>query len=147
MTSTASQFEPKAWGRVWHRFYDDHVGESLLEFDAHRRCSLHFHRDRANHFLVLEGEVLIEQFGGIDWDYGSNKEPVAYDPERLREVKILRRGDSITIPAGVWHRFRTLTSGRMVEVYYPDRCEISAIRPKVRLDDIVRHDVGGIDEP
>jgi len=53
------------------------------------------------------------------------------------QYTILGPGDSHSVPSGIYHRFRVMESGRMVEVYWND-CEVS-------YKDIVREDVGGDD--
>ena len=118
-------YEDKLWGSVLHLFCSSHAAVSCLEVVAGYRCSLHRHAERANMFAVQEGAVVIEE-----WD--------SFDQPKL--IKLLHPGDIITVSSRVWHRFRVLQSGRMVEVYWADRDD-----GKVRMDDIERDDIGGKD--
>jgi len=114
------QWEEKAWGRVMHAFVGDHAAVSYLELESETRSSWHVHRIRANTFVVLSGEVAIEwlQSDGI-------------------YRRLLCEGDSMTIHVNIWHRFRVLRAGRMIEVYYPEMPHAE--------DDIERRDTGGDD--
>jgi mannose-6-phosphate isomerase-like protein (cupin superfamily) len=117
-------WEKKVWGRVMHVFHSEHVAVSYLEVDAGYRCSRHIHQYRDNMFIVVEGTVLVEQ-----WRYDQPS------PQRT----ILLSGHSLNVPARIPHRFRVIDSGKLIEVYQPTQ-------GKVSLDDIVRFDVGGVDE-
>jgi len=54
---------------------------------------------------------------------------------------ILAPGESIAIPAFIFHRFRVISSGLVTEVYWPEKKH-----HKVSFDDIDRLDVGGADD-
>jgi len=121
--------EEKCWGRVRHDFYGPDVGLSRLELDPGFRCSRHYHEQRVNHFVVIEGSVCIERWPG--------------GPGRPKTMTVLSAGDSLSVPAGEWHRFRTMAGGTVIEVYWPDPKREPA---EVRFDDIVRADEGGEDD-
>lgn len=122
--SFRSYRENKIWGYVTHVFSNVQISMSYLRFYANAWCSIHKHLERANSFFVAKGAVLIEIFSEDNLE----------EPE---EVFTLEQGDSHIVPSGIWHRFKTLEAGYMVEVYWPDR------GGECRLDDIVRHDTGG----
>jgi len=125
MITTLPFYEEKVWGSVWHVFSSPYASFSYLEVQAHRRCSVHKHRERANQFFVLEGSLMIETFDFTDLDSPANQH-------------VLTAGQVYTVGSEVWHRFKVLQAGRVVEVYFPDR--ENAI---CRLDDIQRYDEGG----
>lgn len=118
-------WEEKCWGKVLHCFANDHAAVSYLEVNEGWQCSRHWHRERANTFVVVEGRLLIDE-----WDTLIHGEP----PSRRTW---LNPSDSYTVPSGIVHRFGVFKSGRIIEVYYPDNLG------KVLLDDIERLDVGG----
>lgn len=118
-------WEEKAWGKVLHVFASPFAAVSYLEILAKTRCSIHFHRVRANQFCVIEGKVLIEEFDDI--------------PSNPVRQTLLVPGKSLVVPSRVVHRFRALQAGQMIEVYWADR------KGAVTHDDIVRFDTGGED--
>lgn len=118
-------WEEKCWGRVLHCFANDHAAVSYLEVEAGNQCSRHYHEQRANTFIVVSGELLLEY-----WLEESPGYTVSYEA-------FLAPSDSYTVPSGVLHRFQVVKSGQVIEVYHPDK------GGKVLLDDIVRLDVGG----
>jgi len=122
-------WEEKVWGRVWHLFANKAAAVSHLKLKEGFRCSLHRHRFRANMFAVLDGIVVVEKYY-----YSIYREQKA----EIRPI-ILRPGDTLIVPSGVWHQFRVGKSGEMTEVYWPDTGGICSI------DDIQRHDQGGPD--
>lgn len=124
------QYEEKNWGRVQHRFYDEHVGESLLEVVAGQRCSMHYHEHRVNVFICLTAEIDVELYGAVPDDFDGNP----FDRRKV-DYKLLP-GMSTMIHPMFWHLFKVRKPGQVVEIYYcPDGSH-------VRQDDIVRFDVG-----
>lgn len=122
------KFEKKCWGWVRHEFYSDDVGLSRLELDPNFRCSCHYHKERINQFTTIKGKICIEWWpGGLD---------------RPSKMCVLSEGETFLVPVGVWHRFRTMAGGRVIELYWPDD-----VFNKVQFDDIVREDEGGADDP
>lgn len=115
-------WEAKAWGRVWHFRQDIRVLGDLLEVQAGHRSSWHKHTAMDNHFAVLSGAVVIEQVDPIT--------------QHLK-VTVLRASQSLLVAACVFHRFRVIESGTLIETYTP-----AAPRSK----DIVRFDQGGQDD-
>ena len=132
------QWEPKNWGRVWHRFYDAHVGESLLEVVAGQRCSMHYHEQRANAFVCISAEINVEVYGNAAHQNDVNPYKIPYRDIHASGPCIARltAGSAVVILPRVWHLFKVKKPGRVVEIYY---CS-DGTAP--RQDDIVRFDVG-----
>ena len=127
MSDFAPCMEEKVWGQVLHLFTSKHSSISLLEVDKDSWCSIHKHKDRVNHFIVIEG--LIEILG-----FGESDEPSTHPLEST----LLGPGNSLTVPAKVWHQFVVKESGRMIEVYWP-----SEPGKRVWSTDIERRTLGG----
>ncbi len=79
---------PKLWGEeLWHHNSGGYCMKTL-KLRRGFQCSLHYHPVKAETFLVVQGEVVFELDG---------------------ELRTLRLGDSIDIPAGHPHRFSART--------------------------------------
>jgi mannose-6-phosphate isomerase-like protein (cupin superfamily) len=110
--------ERKVWGAVRHAFVSDACAVSILEVTQGFRCSRHYHRHRINRFIVQSGAIqVVTSIRGTG----------------TRECTILQAGDMLDVQPGVEHWFEVVESGIVVEVYFA---------PALRLDDIVRLDVG-----
>lgn len=116
-------WEQKVWGQVWHLFASDQSAVSFLQLVRGTRCSRHKHDERANLFAVISGKIEVEEWIG-----------------QYRTATELDAGKVYSVPSGIFHRFRVLESGQVVEVYWPD-----VKGGKVRLNDIHRLDEGGMD--
>ncbi len=119
---TQVEKEEKVWGEVYHIFASDKAAVSVLTVNKGFRCSLHCHHHRYNLFFVESGCICVETVRGSG-----------------RHLEVLEEGQSLSVPPYVWHRFRVLESGKVVEVYWPSRYS------PVKLDDIQRKDIGGKD--
>ena len=107
--------ETKVWGKVQHVFGSDSCAVSVLDVNAGYRCSRHYHKHRVNRFIVHSGEIdVILHHQGI--------------------THRLKAGDIYDVEPGVVHSFSVIKSGVVVEVYWP---------APVRMDDIIREDLGG----
>lgn len=120
-----SKWETKCWGRVWHRFNDEIINESLLEVNKGYQCSIHWHNDRWNCFISIDATIGIETFG-----------PSTSVP-RFNDQIIIKPGESHIIPPRIWHRFYILEPGKIIEVYWTTNGSIC------NVNDINRLDVGG----
>lgn len=115
------EFEQKVWGSVLHLFHSPHAAVSWLKLYRGFQCSKHLHQDRLNMFLVMSGSLLVQSWmedGGV-------------------VNNLLKKGETLTVPAGRKHRFIVVESGEAIEIYWP------VPGKTVRMDDIVRDDVGG----
>ena len=121
--------EKKVWGEVEHYEYLDQVGTSRLKVEKGSYCSVHRHTDRVNHFIIIEGIVLIKEFG-------KGEKPTEH-PTQIVPLAIRTGFRTFTVPAGIWHQFVVQKSGLLVEVYWTDN------GAPVRFDDIERHSLGG----
>jgi mannose-6-phosphate isomerase-like protein (cupin superfamily) len=120
-------WEDKIWGRVWHLFQSDQAATSFLFLKKGTYCSKHYHEERVNVFAVIRGEVAIEV-----WFNTERQEPDL--------IYYLAEGQSYEVLHQLVHRFRVLEDSEMVEVYYPGK-----EGGKVRFDDIVRLEEGGVE--
>lgn len=130
----ALRFEPvtedKVWGKVQHIFASPHAGVSCLIVKAGYQCSIHYHEKRGNLFTVLEGEIVVETFEctpRIPFDLAN--------VVRFKRIK-LTPGRSYSVDPLIWHRFKVIQSGRVVEVYWNALGDVDQ-------KDIVRFDQGG----
>ena len=128
-TSIVTTFEKKCWGFVSHDFSNEVYCTSHLEVMAGWRSSIHLHEKRTNVFCCVDAEIIVELFG-------LGKQPTFSPTYAFRMVA----GDAQRVAPMVWHRFRVIQDGRIVELYFTDRDVPCSI------DDIVRHDEGGKDD-
>ena len=122
-------WEEKCWGEVLHCFHNPQASVSYLKVQAGYRCSRHYHWDRANDFIVISGQIMIET-----WGLGSL---VGEHTTTSPKTELLVPGDTHSIPSKLLHRFNVIESGEVIEVYWADHGGV------VSIDDIVRIDVGG----
>lgn len=113
-------WQTKCWGETRELHHCEFYSKHELMVKAGGYCSLHYHEDRANRFLVQSGVIeIIEMFG-----------PIA-------KRTILRSGEMYDVASLVPHLFAVHKSGAMFEEYYSDR------NGMVRRDDIIRIVEGG----
>lgn len=120
---TATEWQDKCWGRTRCLIERPHYQLHQLEVEQ-GYCSIHYHRDRANRFIVESGEVLVTQF------FHTKEE----------SQRLCVPGDWFDIPSMVVHQFKVINPGEIFEEYFPDR------GGTIRTDDIVRLTVGGVDK-
>lgn len=113
----------KHWGVTRCIFTDKHCELHHATSVRKGYCSKHKHVTKPNMFYVLQGTLEVETFA----------KKSATSPVRTDTVL---RGQSLTIPAGVWHRFRALTEVDMIEFYWSE----------LDREDIVRADEGGVEQ-
>lgn len=105
----------KVWGQTRELIDSPFYSKHELEVVAGGFCSLHYHRHRANRFLVVSGEIeVVEVFG----------------PQVVRTR--LGPENTYDVPSLVPHMFIVYRSGVVFEEYFSDR------GGQVRRDDIVR---------
>ena len=115
-----SDWVDKCWGKtreiVDSPFYSKHE----LKIEAGGYCSLHFHIERANRFIIQSGLVeIIEMFG-----------------PQVRKT-LLGPDNTYDVASLVPHMFAVRKSGTMIEEYFADR------GGTVRRNDITRIVEGG----
>lgn len=97
--------DPKTWGETWPVIETDVYGRYGLSCIAGGYSSLHYHRERANRFLVVHGAILVWQLFG---------------PQLLCSPP-LTDGQTIEVPSFVLHGFGVLEPSEVIEEYWPDR--------------------------
>lgn len=115
-----SEWTDKCWGKtrevVDSPFYSKHE----LQVVAGGYCSVHYHEERANRFIVMSGLVeVIEMFG-------PSVKRTLLGPDNTHDVASL-----------VPHMFAVHKDGEMIEEYFADR------GGEVRRNDIIRIVEGG----
>ena len=128
-------WEDKCWGRVLHCFANEQASVSYLEVLDGYQCSIHYHKERANTFVVVSGIIVVEEW----WDHVAHTK---FDGDELaihkcEVVTTLLPGHSHTVPSRRTHRFKVMESGSLIEVYFPDN------GGKVDIEDIIRLNEGG----
>lgn len=106
----------KVWGTRDRVFSSDMCEIDYLELYPNSQCSVHFHDEKINKFIVIVGEVLIRTcFGDV----------------------LLKKGERIVIEPPLVHQFKTLDGpAKLIEIAYVNDGFILE-------DDIVRRVQGG----
>ena len=116
----AGNWQPKIWGHTRVEINSTRYVRTHLSADPGGFCSVHYHRERANRFIVLRGCLDIWILRG--WEL-----------ERVR----LTDGNQFTVPSLVVHGFYAVSRCRAYEEYWADR------HGEFSIDDIVRLTQGG----
>lgn len=112
--------QTKVWGTTKELVDSPFYSRHELQIVEGGYCSLHYHIDRANRFIIASGEIEIIEF------YGPLIKRIRLGPQNVYDV-----------PSLIPHLFAVHRSGTIYEEYYPDR------GGTVRRDDIVRLVEGG----
>jgi len=106
--------EPKIWGERWMVREDSTHTTNILTLKAGYRCSWHRHTCKYNLFAVISGVVEI-------------------DAERngCRTTTELYEGQALTVEPGVWHEFRVIEDGLMLEEMYVEYDDTDIDRMKI----------------
>ena len=134
-------WEDKCWGKVWHRFNDNIINESLLQVKKGWQCSIHYHINRYNAFISSSSVRCIEV-----WDKKHNStiiELAKTDKDPSNEISpkichILRQGECYVVPPMTFHRFYVIEDGQVIEIYWTDDNQ------PCHMMDIYRVTVGGL---
>lgn len=118
-----SEWEKKVWGRTRCLIKRPHYQLHQLEVEA-GFCSVHYHKQRANRFIVESGCIVVRHYFGEQSDN-----------------YCLSAGQEHDVPSLVVHRFRVIEPGTVFEEYWPDR------GGEIETDDIVRIRLGGLMAP
>lgn len=118
------KWEKKCWGWACH-VEDGALLLSLLKVNAGWRCSIHKHAHRHNSFTVVSGKISIVEYKE------SESGPIGTGPH------VLYPGDSFSVPPEIWHCFRVIEDGYVVETYHCDDGTVPDV------NDIIRYDEGG----
>lgn len=93
--------EKKVWGNTIELFRNNTTSTHYLEINSGGYCSEHKHAQKENIFYVIEGELEI----------------VWWDDDGMEHRHWIAKENCFTIPVGVWHCFRALTSVKCIEIY------------------------------
>ena len=101
----------KVWGIRDRAHLSDKCEIDILTLLPNSNCSVHYHKEKANKFIVIEGIVFIKTgFGEVE----------------------LRKGDRLTVEAPLIHQFRTKKeSAILLEIAY-------TTKKKIKSNDIIR---------
>lgn len=94
-------WEPKAWGETCELLRTDSMSVHSIHFNYGTSSSWHYHDRQSNRILCREGMLRVQS------------KPSWID-------RVLLPGESITIPAGIVHRFYAITDGKAWETYHGD---------------------------
>lgn len=115
-----NEWANKFWGETREIIHTPYYAKHELKLIKGGYCSLHYHRQRANRFIVKSGKVEI-----ITW----------FGP--IYQSQIIGPDNTIVVASLVAHLFFVHADSEMDEEYYPDR------GGEVTRDDIVRLMEGG----
>ena len=102
---------PKGWGDELVIHANEKYCVKILTLNKGGECSLHFHTEKEESFLVLEGRVDVELFFNLE-----------------RSVVTLEQGESIDIPPFMAHRFKAQVDSKLLEASNQDKEEDDLIR-------------------
>ncbi len=116
-----SDWTVKAWGKTRELVDSPFYSKHDLQVTVGGYCSVHYHAQRANRFMVSSGLVEVVEL---------------YGPKLVRHV--LGPDNVHVVPSLVPHIFMVHKTGSMIEEYFPDR------GGAVARDDIIRLTEGGM---
>lgn len=137
------RWQNKCWGKVWHRFNDEIINESLLSVNQGWQCSVHLHQHRYNAFISTTAMIGIEIWDPKQNDDLINTSTNAPSAEIAQifppnNIIYLRPGQYFVVAPNTFHRFFVMSPGQLIEIYW------TATASKCSLDDILRIQEGGI---
>lgn len=94
----------KTWGTTEEIFSTPDLSIHDLRIRAGGFCSEHRHRAKNNWFFVFDGHL----------------EVTTWQQSGQADLTIVGPGQSTTVPAGTWHRFKALTDTRAIELYWTE---------------------------
>ena len=102
---TKPEFHPKGWGyELWLTNNGKYCGK-ILHFNAGKRCSLHYHKLKHEHFYVSSG-IFMVRFA---------KSPTEAYCDNVEE-KNLYAGDVLEIPPLLVHQMIALPESEIIEI-------------------------------
>lgn len=105
----------KVWGSTRCVYESSKFSGHELKVNAGGYCSVHYHEQRANRFIVDSGVIAVVEF-------------YAWEIDR----RILTKGQTADVPSLIPHQFQVIQTGVVREEYWADR------GGEVRQDDIAR---------
>tara|TARA_R110000751_G_scaffold154483_5_gene259513 strand:- start:330 stop:770 length:441 start_codon:yes stop_codon:yes gene_type:complete len=116
-----ADWQNKCWGKTRQIISSDFYSKHELQVSTGGYCSLHYHQNRANKFIVKSGCIDVIEF------YGPTHKVICLGPDNTYDV-----------PSLVPHLFVVMQDGLVIEEYYSDR------GGRVMVNDIVRIVEGGM---
>ena len=113
--------EGKVWGETVEIFHGNNVEVHRIYVKKDGFCSKHYHASKFNSFYIERGSLKV-RIWKKDYD--------------LVDETTLTAGQMTTVKPGEYHLFRALEDTVAYEIYWVE----------LRQDDIVREDVGGIND-
>jgi mannose-6-phosphate isomerase-like protein (cupin superfamily) len=106
----------KVWGIRDRAYLSDTCEVDILTLLPYSQCSVHYHKEKLNKFIVIEGEVIVRTgFGDVT----------------------LKKGARLTVNPPLAHQFRTnKKSAILLEIAYTNK-------NKIKSNDIMRIKQGG----
>lgn len=99
---SAPGFHKKGWGyELWLANNNEYCGK-ILHFDATKRCSFHYHKQKKEHFYILKGAFLLK----LSWD----------DNYEKAEEHDIFEGTVLEIPVGLRHQMIAKTDSDIIEI-------------------------------
>jgi mannose-6-phosphate isomerase-like protein (cupin superfamily) len=117
----------KLWGKEIWVVNSENYCMKYMELKPNYQCSLHMHPIKTETFIVQSGEMEVEIMVGEA--EGEAKTANSATPMVSGGLLKVMPGVPITLPAGVWHRFRNKTN---------DVCGFLEISTHHSDDDVVR---------
>ncbi len=120
--------ETKVWGHTTKIGHSPKSGLHVIMVHKGSFCSKHYHENKHNGFVVIEGNLTVRV-----WDS-------ALDDSTMAEHKLEADGSSFVVQCNKLHQFYSEEGARVVEFYLP------AEGVDVDPEDIIRLSRGGVDD-
>lgn len=134
-------WQHKCWGKVWHRFNDNIINESLLSVNQGWQCSVHYHKHRYNAFIATSAIIAIEiwtrEQHHLLLQAGKNSSKDISDIVPPTYIHYIHPGQSYVVAPSIIHRFSVIQSGQLIEIYWTND------NSKCEMEDIYRLTEGG----
>lgn len=123
VTTGSPKFVSKGWGYELIAANNQQYCGKILHFVAGKKCSLHMHLVKKEHFFNLDGEIEIfysDDAEKIRWALSKNK-----DVYNFLERIVLQQNQTFAVPVGRIHQMRAIKHTNLMEVSTHDEPEDS----------------------
>jgi len=104
---TPAKFVPKGWGHEVIIVNNDEYCGKLLFFERGKKCSWHYHVEKAETFYLAKGKMLVK----FSWD----------DDYAQAEETLLQAGMHFEVPRGLRHQMIALEESHLYEFSTPHK--------------------------